>query len=315
MGPSFKPQTAAVWCSCSLWKSSLPFIYESDRKIHLGLRRTVTGGSTAVLKERQLDLLLTEKHWMQRWDENTWRPVWRSQLLLPASLADFQTGGRVLAALSGRLRDPFTACWDISARGGLKAIIVLVSVSLWLIKFSGHMSVYCYCLSLSLLSSSLCLGGAHLWRPPLAHTPGVIRCHGSAWLPEPLFKMAAQHSSLLDRWVTPTSWTCSGPWILWRGVEWNVSVSAWRGVRSEARRAWSVFPGPVSRRFYPGSLLLLSICYYKLWCNCDRADTWGEPRRRLHWVSHKNVKFCHMSPVSIINYIKLEIHYLFNVLN
>lgn len=88
----------------------------------------------------------------------------------------------MLSALSGHLRDPFTACWDISARGGLKAIIVLVSASLRLIKFSGHMSVYCYCLSLSLslLSSSLCLGGAHLWRPPLAHTPGVIGCHGSA---------------------------------------------------------------------------------------------------------------------------------------
>lgn len=49
----------------------------------------------------------------------------------------------MLSALSGRLRDPFTACWDISARGVLKAIIVLVYVSLWLIKFSGHMSVYC----------------------------------------------------------------------------------------------------------------------------------------------------------------------------
>lgn len=208
MGPSFKPQTAAVWCSCSLWKSSLPFIYESDRKINLGLRRTVTGGSTAVLKERQLDLLLTEKHWMQKWDENTWRPVWRSQLLLPASLADFQTGGRVLSALSGRLRDPFTACWDISARGVLKASPGL-RVSLADQIFRPHVC---------LLSSSLCLGGAHLWRPPLAHTPGVIRCHGSAWLPEPLFKMAAQHSSLLDRWATPTSWTCSVPWTLWHGV-------------------------------------------------------------------------------------------------
>lgn len=102
--------------------------------------------------------------------------------------------------------------------------------------FRPHVCLLLLSLSLSLLSSSLCLGGAHLWRPPLAHTPGVIGCHGSAWLPEPLFKMAAQHSSLLDRWATPTSWTCSVPWILWRGAEWNVSVSAWRGVRSEARR-------------------------------------------------------------------------------
>lgn len=31
-----------------------------------------------------------------------------------SSFADFQTGGCVLSALSGRLRDPFTVCWDIS---------------------------------------------------------------------------------------------------------------------------------------------------------------------------------------------------------
>lgn len=173
-----------------------------------------------------------------------------------------------------------------------------------------------------LLSSSLCLGGAHLWRPPLAHTPGVIRCHGSAWLPEPLFKMAAQHSSLLDRWATPTSWTCSVPWTLWHGM-------AWRWVKREreclkrskersAEREWSVFPGPVSHRFYSGSLLLLSICYDVI--SYDVIVT--GPIRGVNpeddsteFLTRMWSFICHMSPVSIINYIKLEIHYLFNVLN
>lgn len=34
-----------------------------------------------------------------------------------------------------------------------------------------------------------------------------------------------------------------------------------RSKERNAEREWSVFPGPVSHRFYSGSLLLLSICY------------------------------------------------------
>lgn len=102
----------------------------------------------------------------------------------------------------------------------------------WSLRLSGWSSFQATCLfivivSLSLLSSSLCLGGAHLWRPPLAHTPGVIRCHGSAWLPEPLFKRASalffagslSNSHFLDLFG-------------------SLNLVAWRGVALSETWAW-----------------------------------------------------------------------------
>lgn len=283
MGPSFEPQTAAVWCSCSLWRSSLPFICESDRKIHLGI--SVTGGGTAVLKERNTSTGPAADR--KTLDAKVRREQLTSCLKEPAAASSFA--------------EAFCTWWPQSHYcPGLR-------VSLADQVFRPHVC-------LLLLSSSLCLGGAHLWRPPLAHTPGVIRCHGSAWLPEPLFKMAAQPSSSLDRWVTPISWTCSVPWILWRGVawrgvEWNVSVSAWKGVRSEAWRESGVcFPSVLFWILITPFHMLLR---HKLWCNVTGPIRGVNPEDdSIEFLTRMWSFICHMSLVSIINYIKLEIHYL-----
>lgn len=139
--------------------------------------------STAVLRERNtstgpaadrktLDAKLRREHRTS---------CLKEQLLLPASLGDFQTGGGcVLSALSGHPEIP------LQDAGTFLHVVASKPLLSWSLCLSGWSSFQATCLfivivSLSLLSSSLCLGGAHLGRPPLAHTPGVIRCHRSAW--------------------------------------------------------------------------------------------------------------------------------------